>query len=1016
MQPVDTVYDVTIGQARRRKLVVHTLPINPHTDIEPTGTQEVILRQVRYGEGPEGAACCHRELACIYHADGRCEHVLDPATAAALHHRYKHMQSKHAKFMRRLGSTTYEQDVLKLVTRYTPGNSMPGHGDKTITEKQQCTLPPALKDYLFYELGCKHERFASPLNAHPACTKYYSLFKEDRMFGAQGNAYSSKWTGASVAVPDFDHAAAEQAVKWAVYSAKATRQKPTFTLLFLPSYSDAQDGYSGAPYMHWVYRHPECCRRLLLIPSSRMELQPPGNKPHGPPSRLKWNTIVLAVGNVAGFQKHLPFWEQEPWDTFKRRMTEIFPHRDSKRHPLQHLRWESDRLVNKEMPPRDVNNITLPHKFRQRPNDCDQRPRVPTIDKIVTPVPEHTGTGDHGNAQRIADIYRALGVSQIEQAALSLPDGAQPGDLTRRAVQDAIATLRIPQADIPPLQHDWRSFIYTDGSVLPKDQPTNGPGIGAAIHIPANPLTGRESTTIPIDCSTPERHVDTINRAELSAISVAMEEAAKHMPTDGALHIATDSLGCIRQVFKANTRPQDMLEHRHFALIRHIASSVASHAGIVHLWKVKSHIGIVGNEEADQAAGRVAKGDQPRSDTRQFSHPSNNRDSMAWPHTEVVAASPPESGEGPQTRMVPLANMSETLATVAMETSELGSSNQESIYFSSWMTMCPHMNHEHSHKYITNATLAPRTKRLVHQARWGHLLTQKMLSRWDKTGQTSSLCLLCGREDGGHHAISGCKALSQTVTLRHNDAGTVIVKAIRRGSRGGELAASDIGIHKRSSAEELIHKGTTLTTRRKFTQADFDDPYMPSIPHRVQQALINQRSVPDALMYDEQYNVFTIVEIKYCRDTDKDTQRVKAAEQHKHLHDSIAGMDDQPDQPEEQHDTGMTDLCAAIRDADQTRPSVFQKTILLGVTGVIYAETEQQLTTLGVSGPALKKLLSDLHYTAISGLERIWRQRGALLKQMGHLKMANCSRGKKARMKRAFKVPCHRKHAKRRKQ
>ncbi|KAF6251538.1 hypothetical protein COO60DRAFT_1559172, partial [Scenedesmus sp. NREL 46B-D3] len=119
--------------------------------------------------------------------------------------------------------------------------------------------------------------------------------------------------------------------------------------------------------------------------------------------------------------------------------------------------------------------------------------------------------------------------------------------------------------------------------------------------------------------------------------------------------------------------------------------------------------------------------------------------------------------------MVPLANMSETLATVAMETGELGSSNQESIYFSSWMTMCPHMNHEHSHKYITNATLAPRTKRLVHQARWGHLLTQKMLSRWDKTGQTSSLCLLCGREDGGHHAISGCKALSQTVTLRHND-------------------------------------------------------------------------------------------------------------------------------------------------------------------------------------------------------------------------------------------------------
>eukprot|EP00882_Tetradesmus_deserticola_P000535 GHRQ01000587.1.p1 GENE.GHRQ01000587.1~~GHRQ01000587.1.p1 ORF type:complete len:2327 (+),score=302.27 GHRQ01000587.1:5202-12182(+) len=1011
MPPADTVYDITIGQARRRKLVVHTLPINPHADIEPTGAQEVVLRHVRCREGPEGAACCHKELACIYHADGRCEHMLDPATAAALHQRYQHMQSKHTKFMRRLKSTSFEQDVLKLVTRYAPGNRVPGHDSKTITDKQQCTLPSPLKDFLFYELGCKHERFASPLNVHAACTKYYSLFKEDRMFGAQGNAYSRKWTGPSIAVPDFDHDAAEQAVKWAVYSAKATSQKPTFTLLFLPSYSDSQEGYSGAPYMHWVHRHPECCRRLLVIPSSRMELQPPGNRPLAPDSKLKWNTIVLAVGNVQGFQQYLPFWEQEAWEKIKQRMRELFPNADAKGHPLQRLRWgdtnSGDGLVNRFVLPRDVNNITLPNKFRQLPNDCDQRPRVPTLDKLVTLAPGHpVPPGDADNQQRIADIYTFLGLSQAEQPL------AQPGDSTRRAVQEAIATLRIPQVDIPPLKHNWRDFIYTDGSVLPKDQPTNGPGIGAAVHIPANPINGREPTTIPIDCSTPERSVDTINRAELAAISVAMDVAAQRLPVSNMLHIATDSLGSIRQVFKANTRPQDMLEHRHYALITHIANTVAAHAGTVHLWKVKSHIGIVGNEEADQAAGRVAKGEESRKHTHQFAHPSNNRDNVAWPHTEVLAAS--SDGE-PQTRMVPLANMCETLASVAMTTGELGSSNVESVYFSSWKTMCPHMNHEFSHKFINNTTLPPRTRRLIHQARWGNLPTQKMFSRWDKTGKTNSLCLLCGREDGGHHAISGCKALSQTVTLRHNDAGAAIVKAIRKGSRGGELVASDIGVHKRSSTEELNHNGTMLTTRRKFVEADFDDPYLQNLPHRVQQALINQQSVPDALLYDDQYNTFTVVEIKYCRDTDTATQRAKATRQHQHLCANIIGPDNVQAELGDEQDTAMADLCAVISNSDQSRPSVHQITILLGVTGVIYSETEQQLTTLGVSGLALKKLLSDLHYTAISGLARIWKQRGALLTQLGHLKMANYSKSKKARMKRAFQVPCHRKHVKRRK-
>ena len=86
---------------------------------------------------------------------------------------------------------------------------------------------------------------------------------------------------------------------------------------------------------------------------------------------------------------------------------------------------------------------------------------------------------------RARDIPGSSSVNQEQRATSE----ACPGDQTRWAVQDAIALMKTLQGEIPALKHDWREFIYTDGSVLPKDQKQKGPGIGAAVHIPANLLT-----------------------------------------------------------------------------------------------------------------------------------------------------------------------------------------------------------------------------------------------------------------------------------------------------------------------------------------------------------------------------------------------------------------------------------------------------------------------------------------------------------------------------------------------
>jgi ribonuclease HI len=58
-------------------------------------------------------------------------------------------------------------------------------------------------------------------------------------------------------------------------------------------------------------------------------------------------------------------------------------------------------------------------------------------------------------------------------------------------------------------------------------------------------------------------------------------------------------------------RPQDLQEHRHRRMLDSMANAVQDYPGTIHLWKVKSHTGIIGNERADEVAVQVAKGKYP---------------------------------------------------------------------------------------------------------------------------------------------------------------------------------------------------------------------------------------------------------------------------------------------------------------------------------------------------------------------------------------------------------------------
>ena len=64
-------------------------------------------------------------------------------------------------------------------------------------------------------------KFASPLNFSPYFASYYNMYEEDQLFGANYDAYSTRWTGgASQATRETGPSASENAVRWAIASAE----------------------------------------------------------------------------------------------------------------------------------------------------------------------------------------------------------------------------------------------------------------------------------------------------------------------------------------------------------------------------------------------------------------------------------------------------------------------------------------------------------------------------------------------------------------------------------------------------------------------------------------------------------------------------------------------------------------------------------------------------------------------------------------------------------------------------
>jgi ribonuclease HI len=154
-----------------------------------------------------------------------------------------------------------------------------------------------------------------------------------------------------------------------------------------------------------------------------------------------------------------------------------------------------------------------------------------------------------------------------------------------RLPQPQIAAITASIARHPTLRFAQTSLTYTDGS-------KQGSHIGAGVHIAHSQqyvvigLTGKNSA------------LNTVERAELAAIQAALAQPCPVI-------ILTDSATSIHQTTNILNNPTRFRVHNHKLMLVRIAHDMlyrAAQGHTTHIYKVRAHNGVKGNEIADAAA------------------------------------------------------------------------------------------------------------------------------------------------------------------------------------------------------------------------------------------------------------------------------------------------------------------------------------------------------------------------------------------------------------------------------
>ena len=381
---------------------------------------------------------------------------------------------------------------------------------------------------------------------------------------------------------------------------------------------------------------------------------------------------------------------------------------------------------------------------------------------------------------------------------------------------DALLGMSLPDSYTQHIPILWprHEIIYTDGSARDTGHPDyyrSGTGI-FRFASPAGPAL--EMRIDPIDYNTGV--ANTIQRAELVGIFKALQ--VDHAGSN--LMICTDSLASMYMIDKHMRCPTLHRECKHEELLSLIVEQLAQKArdGVhVQLLKVKSHIGIEGNEKADKLAHDACI---PHFCTDTASEGVEIREDIYWPHFSgrkihnasggAAAIVMDGSGEEQLSQADPtredsvgqfqVNDLRKGLKKILKAGSSKGFSNR-TIYVLAWMAAKPHILGDISNHFWTNSSVTASMVTMLLKYRFGQLWNMKIAFRQQRPYfpglkvPRSDKCPHCGQADSGGHILGGCHVavFKAMYIARHDQALRLILKSIVTGDHGGYYTIADIG-------------------------------------------------------------------------------------------------------------------------------------------------------------------------------------------------------------------------------
>ena len=623
------------------------------------------------------------------------------------------------------------------------------------------------------------------------------------------------------------------------------------------------------------------------------------------------------------------------------------------------------------------------------PPDTPNNPRL-----YILAIATTSGAQKHLSAEKLAQFYQTTGFEPHKKP--SPPLSSQPKGKIPRAIQrmkdegKAPATPRMSLIKIDhtrthlPCTHTLATptgrgciSAYTDGSCI--KYPDGRQSIGAAVYFPD---TDNGPVTITINPKGKGVTL-TINRAELSGINQALQ--SEHSVGAQTLHIYTDSGCSLHLITRILNTPWTVRDSKHHELLTNILDALKTRADkgqktVFH--KVKSHIGIEGNERADKGAREAAKHpDNVDVVERSENSPFANRAWVALSQTTSPTALPSHP-RPPTSDPYYVSNLTEDIKRKITPSHSGGQYSKSGCYANLWHATVDTLHPNSVSRLWSDNQISWYQATLAFKARWGQLYTNKLAFRYGRA--PDPMCPICKKApDSVGHLLGGCQdpTCKAMAILRHNEAVRILQRTISKSSRfGGCYCVMD------ACPAAALPTGVDSTRLPGWLLPE-GHPYASTLPN-LRPDLVFIEGLPSIMVHgksDIELRALVqrrakrikvhIIEAGYCADTSHAEKDDEKAAQHTTVVRILTGQPDpnQPSPPQRNLDTSF----------DRSRV-LYHPPVTLGRTGTLPASLITTMKNhLGVSSATATECMSKLTRHAVHYVEKFYKNRYATMGQHG---------------------------------